>query len=667
MRFPLAWLADYVELPKDRWGLAERLTMAGHLLDKSEGKKDFEVFDLELRLNRADLYSILGMGREVAALYDKKLIYPEGGKFSSKKLRSLFQVTAQKAVNRFLAVKIEKIDHRQTPDQWKKRLKLYGIPAINKIVDLTNFVMVELGQPLHAFDASLVEGKLNIRFAKTGESFISLDGTSYLLEKKDLVIADEKKVLALAGIIGARAASISQKTREIIVEAANYQQVFLRETAQRHKIRTEASTRLEKKIDPSLVETAILRFLYLLEKKDSGYQDYYPRPEKGFELEFDLGEVKRLLGFEIEREKIREILQRLEFRVKNLKGRNDSWRVKVPGFRPDVEGPADLVEEIIRVYGFEKIPSLPLIGRAAEPVESKESEFSEKVRLVLTGLGFHEVIANPIGDKKHFQKWGRPQNLISLVNPVTEELNSLRTSLWPGLVNYLKTVMPEKKGLALFETGRVFGKDKTGSYQEETKVAGVMAGEKVTAGWGWPAQDWDFFEAKGMIEAFLQEFEIDAVFLPAENRLKVGGLDERRAAIITSGLTKLGVFGQISPRLATYNGLGEMAIFLFELDLAALIKAKKRKVYFFDSQKYPPVVEDISVIIKDKVGVQKIIELIQSVSAQITKVELWDVHDNSRTFRIWYQDPEKTLKADEVYELRKKLVSELKKIDLEIR
>lgn len=661
MRVPINWLSQYVSLPQDKAELAERLTMAGHMLDKKEGQGADLVFDLELRQNRGDLYGILGMAREVAALYGKTLKPLTVVNLKDNKITDrLIKVEAGDLVNRFLAVTIGKASGLKTEERIKRWLGLYGLPSIEPIVDLTNFVMVETGQPMHAFDADKVTGgRLILRRAEREEKFISLHKIEYSLTKEDLVVADKEGPLALAGLIGGRRAAISDSSKKIIVESGNYNPVSVRRTSLRHKIRTEASTRLEKKLDPAWVKTAIERFLKLADQGCQIWQDYYPDPPKEQVIQFQPGEVERLAGVKIKKSQIRRILESLGFVV------SDNWRVRTPGFRADVEEAADLVEEAARIWGYEKIQPEPLLGEIPKPIKSPLLELETKIKTLLVGLGLNEAVSMPLVEEKRLLKWENNPKRLVLQNPVVEELTAMRTNLGLGLIDYLKRARQNRSaGLGFFEIGKVYFK-KTNGYTEKTIAAGVIAGEKLAAGWNWKKEVWDFYKAKGVVEAILLGLRIKADFTRLGQK-SVNYLNPKEAAEITVGKVILGRFGALKPSIIAWGNL-KGPVFLFELDLEKLLKIKPAESVYLNQFPFPPIIEDLSLIVKGKIDVQVIIQAIYSASISITKVELWDVHGHSRTFRIWYQDRKKTLSSKEVETVRNKIRQKLASYPVVIR
>ena len=431
MNVPLSWLADYVTLPKSTKELTDKLTMVGHLLDKITKKGNVTVIDLELRGNRSDMFGLIGVARDISAILNSPLKLPEVANLPKKDSQHplvIVEKSAQALVKRYEVLRL-KVKICPSPKWLIERLRLYGIPSINNVVDVTNYVMVETGIPLHAFDYHKINsGKLILRMAKKGEKFQTIQqGLTVQLTDQDLVVGD-----ALT-MIGGMASKVTEVTTEILLEAAVYHPGSCRRSARRLKIFTEASMRLEKYLDPEAVEFALARAVYLIKGEVVGQvSDYYPKPVKPKTIKFDAGEIFRLSGVEVGN--WQKILESLEFRV-------DEDIVTVPSFRTDVEGSADLVEEVVRIYGYDKIPESPLSGQTPAPMTYPTYAFSEKLRNILTSLGLHEVITLTMVD----------QGEIALVNPPDPDLKWLRSNIYPSLVKYC-----QRRKVNIFEIGNTF-------------------------------------------------------------------------------------------------------------------------------------------------------------------------------------------------------------------
>ncbi len=457
MNVPLKWLAEYVKLPKETKTLTDKLTSIGHMLDKTFVKDGETVIDLELRGNRADMFGLVGGAREVAAITGAKLKLPPVTPLPQVDKNSpliTVQPSAVGLVYRYTAVKMQ-VAVKPSPAWLVNRLASYSIPAVNNIVDITNFVMVETGHPLHAFDYSKIKGgQLILRRAKNGEKFATVQqGISLTLSDQDLVIADTDKVHGLT-VIGGWDSKISASTSHLILESAVYNPASSRRTARRLKTITEAGNRHEKHQDPNGVAWALSRAVYLLTQVASAKvegltSDYYPHPVTAKTIDFDIAEIARLTGLEVKRSQVNKILASLEFQYQ---GR----QIIVPTFRTDVEESADIVEEITRVVGYDQIPATPIADAISVPQTYPSFAIGEKLRDVFTRLGLNEVITLSMAQEGE----------VKLVNPPEQNLGYLRSSISPSLVKYvLKLVNLRQEKVAIFEIGKIF--TQTGSKYTE--------------------------------------------------------------------------------------------------------------------------------------------------------------------------------------------------------
>ncbi len=482
MLIPLEWLENYIKLKHTPVEFGSIMTDLEFMQDGPikdvNGQK---VIDLEVRQNRPDMLSIIGAAREYGAYINEPVLYPnkidnidvEWGK-PDKNLN----VESVDIVKRFITVEIEGIKVGKSPKWITDALKAYGISAINNIVDITNFVMLEYGMPLHAFDAGKLDrskGKslLTLRRAVEGEEFKTWQNTKLTLTNNDCVVADNIKPVAIAGIIGGANSDIDLKTKRIILEAACYEHSYIRRSSLRHSIRTDASTRHEKILNPENARTAVLRALYLIKELVGGevlkIEDYYPNPEKLSQIDFDIYQVERLGGLQLEPQDIIDLLLRLGFEIiehKDALGINKNiFTVSVPKWRTDIVYEEDLVEEVLRLYGYSNIPMLPLNSAPPDLATPKDILLEEKIRDILINLSLDEHVTVPL------VKFAGKFQQIQLENPLNKERNGLRVSISDTLadvaVNYKKTGI---ESFGIFEIGKIYEQKKIGKYCE-TKMA----------------------------------------------------------------------------------------------------------------------------------------------------------------------------------------------------
>jgi phenylalanyl-tRNA synthetase beta subunit len=463
MKVPLNWLRDYVDIDISAEELVKKLTAIGHMQDKKpEQIAGDTVLDLEVRQNRSDCLSIMGIAQEVAAVTNKttkKL----ANKLIDKETRSdTLTIINEAPMNclRFSAYKIAGINPgATTPDWMKVRLEAYGMKTISPVVDITNFVMIETGEPMHAFDScSVPNGILKIRQAKKGESLTVLGDKKVSLTDDDLVIVDKNDMpISFSGLIGGATSGIKDESSEIIVEAATYNQAVIRRSSIRHSIRTEASTRHEKFLNPELVTPSLDRAIDLILQICGGqvtaYCDSYPTRSEQHSIVFEMSEVERIGGVKIEKEAVRAILRRLDFVINIHDNKTDN--VVVPHHRTDIRENADIVEEVLRIYGYDNINgSLPDMA-VPRDITPKHIYIYDKLRQLLLALGFSETITEPLTSEKYIDV----RTAIALQNALNSEKSYLRTSLIPHLCHAYKHIKKHgKRKIMIFEIGKTYYK-----------------------------------------------------------------------------------------------------------------------------------------------------------------------------------------------------------------
>lgn len=483
MKVPIKWLENYIKLehPLNEFG-----AIMTDLEFMQDGPVKYvnsnPVIDLEVRQNRPDILSIIGVAREYSAFINKPVNYPPlttniSVNWDPPKINLETKLTGQ--IKRFCTVEITDIKIKKSPDYIKNALHEYGIPSINNIVDITNFVMLEYGMPLHAFDFDKIEKTSNkplitLRMAKDGEIFTTWQDTKLMLTEQDIVVADYKKPIAIAGIIGGANSDIDKNTKHIILESAVYDQAYIRRSSLRHSLRTDASTRHEKFLNPELVETAIRRAIFLIAELSGGkiirIEDYYPIPVKNEIIQLNLFEVDRISGLQIPKEVNIDLLQRLGFEILEQKEAigidKNIMDVKVPNWRTDVHLEADLIEEITRLYGYDKIDLQPIKRPPFDNSTPHELILEDKIRDILVSLGLDEQVISPL-----VQITPGLKNQVLIQNPMNKDAGALRISLKDTLkISYITNVKAGKKDISIFEIGKVYFKKKDGDYVEERHI-----------------------------------------------------------------------------------------------------------------------------------------------------------------------------------------------------
>lgn len=479
MKIPLSWLQQYIKLQHTAEEFGEIMTQLEFMQDGPiKNINDDQVIDLEVRQNRPDMLSIIGASREYAAFLREKTNEPssiENIEIEWGEPNGNLSVISKDKVKRFCTFEIDKIKIQKSPEWMVKHLEAYGIPAINNIVDITNYVMIEYGLPLHAFDKSKLSkenGKplLTIRPAKANEYFETWQKTQLSLSTKDIVVADNEKAVAIAGIIGGANSDIDNKTKTIILESACYDSATIRRTSIRHGITTEASLRHTKYQNPAMVKIALKRALYLIQTLAEGnlvkIEDFYPEKSEQKHIDFDLNEIYRLSGINIEKEQSIEILKSLGFEIleeKNTIGiGKDIITIGVPMWRTDINYEADLVEEVVRLWGYDKIPSREIDSPPPQYGTPDYLILEDIIKDVLVELGLKEYITNPL------VKYSKNKvNQILLENPLNKEKDGLRTTIKETLVDVVTNL--KKAGfenISIFESGNIYISERKGEYKE---------------------------------------------------------------------------------------------------------------------------------------------------------------------------------------------------------
>ena len=633
MRVPLNWLKELVTLPTDVADLADKLTMSGHMLDKKEVKNGETVLDLELRGNRADCYSMIGIAREVSAIYGNRMkTQPLIQTVVVKKLKNTTLNIKTPLVKRVGMIEIENVVITKSPKWLREKLAAYGMESVNNIVDLTNYIMIEMGEPMHAFDLDKVKGNLEIRLAKKGEKIDTFQGSTLTLSNEDLVWAKGDTILSVAGAIGEAYHSISETTKNILLEAANYERSNIRRTVYRHKLFTQAGIRHEKDLDPNMVTPAIERFLYLVKKYNWGdfeskVFDYYPKKVKPWKIQLDRAQLDNLTGTHIDKKEINQILKKLNF------GNLDN--IIIPTYRTDVTLPEDVIEEIIRIYGYDKIPINTLSLPIPKNITPNYIKQEERLRMAATALGFDEIISLSFIPEKYVT------TNIALENPPSPENKYLRVSLLPNLYESAKKIMDERGEVAqLFELGKVY-----------LPAARLPAGQGRQAGLEkrklgflyWKKDKMSFSNFKSLILAFFEKINLD-------------GLDFK-AEIFDEKLTNS--YYLLNKNINIGFGGEYKNVYYLEIDLDSILD-KETKYNIKLWPKYPPQIEDITLVIPDKTYIGEVVKTVKSLSQLINKFELTDIFEGAYTFRIEYENPNKTLTDKEVENLRNQILTKIK-------
>ena len=650
---------------------------------------DSPVLVLELTPNRADCYGMLGVAREVAALTGCRLNLPELTvvEETGREIKDFVDVELHnpELCPRYTGRVFFDLQVGESPLWLKTRLLAAGMRPVNNVVDLTNYVMWELNQPLHAFDLDRMTGKkILVRRAWEGERLVTLDGEERILTTGDLVIADAEKAQGLAGVMGGEASEVSPQTRRVFLESAYFSPVNTRRTAQRLNLQSEAALRFGKGLDPEGPPTALDRMAHLLAEIGAGriaagIIDKYPRPVPARKVRLRTERINSLLGLDLEAGYMEEILRRLNFGIS--KEKEGVFQIGVPSYRQDIENEADLAEEVARLHGYDKIP--PAYPAAKRPGALTPRQLWEKeIRDLMRGYGFSEVVTYSFHGEKTFDRLNLPagdplRNAVRLMIPLSEEGSLMRTTLLGGILEVLSYNAKRKiDNLSIFELSRVYlpAGDEDSLPREDLHLAGGLMGMINEKGWNQPARQADFYDGKGVLEALLTELKVK------EWRFERGEhptLHPGRTAFLTVQGERAGMAGEIRPEVKEAFDLNGPVI-LFELDIEKIWPAVARDIIQVKPlPKFPPVLRDIALVLPANIPVAEVMRLVQATGGEILeKVELFDVYSGgaipkdrrSLAFSLVFRRPERTLQDDEVNEVLEQILARLAaEYDAEIR
>lgn len=617
---------------------------------------DDSIIDVDLTPNRGDCLSIQGIAREVAVLNKTGISTPDLDEVTST-IDDAFPVELLSPVDcpRYLGRVIKNVDVSAVSPVWlKEKLRRSGIRSIDPAVDVTNYVMLELGQPLHAFDLDILDKGIRVRRAKKAEKLVLLDGREVELDEDTLVIADHEKALAIAGVMGGEHSGVSKNTKDLFLESAFFNPLSIAGKARNYGMHTDASHRFERGVDYELPKLAIERATRLLLDIVGGE----PGPVVVTDAELPesktvklrTSKVLGLLGLDIPATDIEDILSRLGLEV--IEKDDESWLFKVPSWRFDISIEADLVEEVARIYGYDNLPisTATADSRLNSASESKLS--IKQLRRRLISLGYQEVISYSFVEPELENRLSLPQSdAITLSNPISSEMSVMRRSLWPGLIQTLKHNQNRQQDrVRVFESGLVFSK--TDLIQQEAMLGGLIWGNRSPEQWGEKGRPVDFYDIKGDVESILSMTNDSAAFRfeAAEHP----GLQSGQSARILRGQTCIGWLGALNPQLQKTLDI-PAKVFVFELAMNGLRDAALTRVTTLS--KYPSVRRDIALVLDTGVNYTELEQLIrQHAGENLERVVLFDVYQGeniqagkqSMAIGLIFQNPSRTLNDDEI-------------------
>lgn len=668
------------------------------------------VYDLEITPNRPDLNSVIGIAREISALTGNPLKIPdlkvgpasgasEVGKRPAPRCEDLVfvRIEDRELCPRYTARVVRGVKIGPSPDWLRQTLEKVGIRSINNVVDVTNFVMMEIGQPLHAFDyhllakvglaSSLSEARqearptIVIRRASGGEKFTTLDGQERTLTNEMLLIADEAKAIALAGIMGGQNTEINDQTRDVLIESAYFKPTNIRRTSKTLGLRSESSYRFERGADIGACDWASRRAAQLVLETAGGelagsVVDAYPKPSDLKQVALRHTRTGAVLGAEIPADQQSEFLHRLGLDVVTGPGIAPTTGVRtphttvfqIPSFRVDLKREVDLIEEIGRLYGADRVPATtPRAAIGANAYDAVHNQLAE-VRRILTGLGLNEAQGQTLISQASASLVAATEELPRLANPLSSDMVALRPSLLPGLIDSLRHNESRKNNdVALFEVGRVFLQS-AGQMKEERRVAIALTGQRRPSFWSGSERDakYDAYDLKGLIESFLEEFGLRGVAYT--KRAASTALFIESSGISLGGKIPLGEMGQLEPTLAKHHDL-RGAVLLAELNLDALLARRNTAKAFRPLPAFPAIRRDIAMFVGESTTHETILGALKQAKPQfLESVELFDVFrsehvpagQKSVAYALTYRHPERTLTDAEVNAAHEKVVEQLR-------
>ncbi|WP_434390882.1 phenylalanine--tRNA ligase subunit beta [Melittangium boletus] len=640
---------------------------------------DDVVLEVNVTPNRPDALSHLGVAREVAVATGAPLRPPEprlaeSGAPASEKVRVRIEDATR--CPRYAARVIENVKIGPSPQWLQDRLKACGVRPISNVVDVTNFVLLEYGQPLHAFDLDKVAGQeIIVRTARPGEKMTTLDGKERTLSPEDLLICDRDRAQALAGVMGGADSEVGAGTTRVVLESAHFQPATVRRSSKRHGLHTEASHRFERGADLDAVVPAVDRAAALIAELAGGTVapgrvDLHPQPQPPRRVTLRYGRVEKVLGVSIAEPECRRILGVLGFRgVEEGSGQST---FEVPRARVDVEREEDLMEELARVYGYDNIPAKLPRGLAELAPESPTTEAERRARQALSGAGLSEVVNYSFVTPRTLEVLGGTEQPVALLNPLSVEQSVMRTSLLPGLLeNLSRSVRHQVDTVSVYEMGRAYLRDPEGGQgqrpatREVHRVAGLVWGLRGGRSWTQKEARADFYDAKGALESLLHALHVDGVrFVPAE---APAWHPRACARVELADGTVLGHVGEVHPRVTKALDLPR-DVFVFELDTAPLYAAARLVPSSRGLPKFPAVLRDLAVVVPVELANDEVRRVILEVGGPLVEDALvFDVYTGkpipegrkNLAYAIRYRSPERTLTDVEVGTAHQRIISEV--------
>jgi len=685
MRVSFNWLKDFIETKIDVSKAQSFLTMAGLEITSIADIDGDHIMEIEVTPNRPDCLSVLGIARELSAASGIAIKLPDSVKKNFMKKGSArggakIEIADKSACPRYVGCIMKNVKVEPSPKWLVERLNAMGVRSVNNVVDITNYALFELGQPLHAFDLDKLEGKrIVVRRAKKGESIVTIDGIKRVLSPNILVIADEVRPIAVAGIMGGKDTEITSKTSNILIESACFEPVVIRKACRELGLASESSYRFERGVDQGMIFASSIRAQELVKEIAGGkaageMSDIGPGIEKEKEITLSLDDVARILGIDISPERIKDIFKSLN--LSPVKKKNKIF-VTVPSYRRDLNKDIDLIEEIARLYGYDKVPSrLPsFTPQKTYQLEKKTVFLENEIRKTLCGIGLNEIMTYALTSRDTIERLGIPsENLVSLKNPMSSQQEIMRPSLLSELLGVLNWNLNRKNTLLqLFELNKVYIMNKeSGQADEIMRLSIGICGNK-PGNWKEKPRDLDFFDLKGIIEILMDSLGLAGYRI---EKTEHPSLKENMSIAINAGGKVCGVFGEVKEDVARRFDI-KRKVYLAEISLDALLGCANLKKTFAALPKYPSVKRDIAILLDDTINASGIYDVIKEEARELVKsVDVFDLYKGqqiqegkkSLAYTIEYRSDERTLNDKEVNDIHKKVQDALmKRLGAQIR
>jgi len=635
------------------------------------------VFELEITPNRPDCLSHIGIARELSAYYGKELKYPETEIKNEieEKTSDNVKVTIEDSnlSRRYVTRILKNVTVKESPKWLKERIESVGLRSINNIVDVSNFILMEMNHPNHVFDLDKIEGnEIKVKSAVKGDKLVTLDEQERELEDGDIVICDSKKILALGGVMGGLDSEVTDNTKNILLEVAHFNSQNVRKTSRRLTLSSDSSYRFERGIDVEDSIKVINRLANLIQEVAggeilNGYVDVYPVPHENKVAELNFERLNRFVGKVIPREKVIEILRNLEIDVKD---NGDTLTLTAPSYRDDLELEQDYFEEVIRMYGFDNIENILPRVDINKNSTLDTTKLTDKVKTICASVGLKEVINYSFIPKDALQKLKftgvSEDKLIDISNPITEDFVTMRPTLLYSLIKNAKDNMNRNvSNIRFFEVSRTFEKAEELA-KEDIKVGIILAGENDKTLWNPKPVHYDFYDLKGIVEEIFSKLKFQSFSIKRSVQTE---FHPGRSADVFVGKEYIGSFGEIHPDVLENFGLNKKTVLVAEFNIELIKKYINKPFVYQGIVKYPAVPRDLALVMNENILVGDVLKTIEKIDKKVEKVELFDIYQGigvepgkkSVAISILLRDDSKTLEEKEINNIIDKILAKMKK------